>query len=214
MDDIPLPFPTKENHTNSPASIPPIEHMITPSRRQPIPPLNNDIGSTTKSTAGASVAPKAETALRNRWHVCPELHKAMDGITYIADQKKKEEESTKVSRSFRYFLFNFECYFWRILSFVLYSSDNKDKDMIETIIELFKGFSLFICTSHTLYIYHRTSLLTMLFVYCCFKLYVCTFVRSDLFPHIHGYTEDIFLCVREVFLFEFHIPHEPFRQSL
>lgn len=98
MDDIPLPFPTKENHTNSPASITPMDHMITPSRRQPIPPSNNDIGSTTKVTAGASVAPKAETALRNRWHVCPELHKAMDGITYIADQKKKEEESTKVSQ--------------------------------------------------------------------------------------------------------------------
>lgn len=97
MDDIPLPFPTKENHTNSPASITPMDHMITPSRRQQIPPLNNDIGSTTKVTAGASVAPKAETALRNRWHVCPELHKAMDGIAYIADQKKKEEESTKVS---------------------------------------------------------------------------------------------------------------------
>lgn len=99
MDDIPLPFPMKENHTtNSPASVPPMDHMITPSRRQPAPPLNNDIGSTTKVTAGASVAPKAETALRNRWHVCPELHKAMDGITYIADQKKKEEESTKVSQ--------------------------------------------------------------------------------------------------------------------
>lgn len=90
-----MPFPTKENHTNSPASI---ITPITPSRRPPVPPINTDGGSTTKVTAGSSVAPKADTALRNRWHVCPELHKAMDGITYIADQKKKEEESTKVSR--------------------------------------------------------------------------------------------------------------------
>lgn len=37
--------------------------------------------------------------LRNRWHTCPELHKAMDGVTYIADHTKKEEESTRVSCS-------------------------------------------------------------------------------------------------------------------
>nr|QEM43364.1 nicotinic acetylcholine receptor alpha 3 subunit [Bradysia odoriphaga] len=106
MDDIPLPFPTKENHTNSPASIVAPDHMITPSRRQqnipPPPPLSGDTSSTAKVTAGSSVAPKAETALRNRWHVCPELHKAMDGITYIADQKKKEEESTKVKEDWKY----------------------------------------------------------------------------------------------------------------
>lgn len=38
-----------------------------------------------------------EIGLRNRWHTCPELHKAMDGVTYIADHTKKEEESTRVS---------------------------------------------------------------------------------------------------------------------
>lgn len=38
--------------------------------------------------------------LRNRWHTCPELHKAMDGVTYIADHTKKEEESTRVSSGF------------------------------------------------------------------------------------------------------------------
>lgn len=36
--------------------------------------------------------------LRHRWHACPELHKAMDGVNYIADHTKKEEESTKVSK--------------------------------------------------------------------------------------------------------------------
>lgn len=35
-------------------------------------------------------------ALR-RWHHCPELHKAIDGINYIAEQTRKEEESTRVS---------------------------------------------------------------------------------------------------------------------
>lgn len=33
------------------------------------------------------------------WHQCPELHKAIDGVRYIADQTKKEEESTRVSIS-------------------------------------------------------------------------------------------------------------------
>lgn len=34
--------------------------------------------------------------LRHRWQICPELHKAMNGVNYIADHTKKEEESTKV----------------------------------------------------------------------------------------------------------------------
>lgn len=37
--------------------------------------------------------------VRQRWHTCPELHKAMDGVTYIADQTRKEEESTRVSET-------------------------------------------------------------------------------------------------------------------
>lgn len=37
-----------------------------------------------------------DSCLRNRWHTCPELTKAMDGVTYIADHTKKEEESTRV----------------------------------------------------------------------------------------------------------------------
>lgn len=39
------------------------------------------------------------SAVRQRWHTCPELHKAMDGVTYIADQTRKEEESTRVSET-------------------------------------------------------------------------------------------------------------------
>lgn len=41
----------------------------------------------------------SESSLRNRWYKCPELHKAMDGVTYIADQTRKEEESTRVSKN-------------------------------------------------------------------------------------------------------------------
>lgn len=36
--------------------------------------------------------------LRHRWQDCPELHKAMDGVNYIADHTRKEEESTKVNK--------------------------------------------------------------------------------------------------------------------
>lgn len=30
------------------------------------------------------------------WHHCPELHKAIDGVRFIADHTKREEDSTKV----------------------------------------------------------------------------------------------------------------------
>ncbi|XP_031627542.1 acetylcholine receptor subunit alpha-like isoform X2 [Contarinia nasturtii] len=40
--------------------------------------------------------------LRHRWQACPELHKAMDGVNYIADHTRKEEESTKVKEDWKY----------------------------------------------------------------------------------------------------------------
>lgn len=47
-------------------------------------------------------APKLDDrcGLRHRWQACPELHKAMDGVNYIADHTRKEEESTKVIFSY------------------------------------------------------------------------------------------------------------------
>ena len=53
-----------------------------------------------------------ESNIRHRWHTCPELHKAMDGVTYIADHTKKEEESTRVSLiglldAYRHFLLEY-----------------------------------------------------------------------------------------------------------
>ncbi|XP_013165029.1 PREDICTED: acetylcholine receptor subunit alpha-like [Papilio xuthus] len=51
--------------------------------------------------AGSADAPALCAALR-RWHRCPELHKAIDGINYIADQTRKEEESTRVKEDWKY----------------------------------------------------------------------------------------------------------------
>lgn len=112
MDDIPLPFP-KDNHTNSPVSITPVLDFqsMTPSRRQHHHQINSELASSNKIKSGTSkqqnqqqqqqsqqqqTSKPPETQLRHRWHDCPELHKAMDGVTYIADHTKKEEESTKV----------------------------------------------------------------------------------------------------------------------
>lgn len=53
---------------------------------------------TATGTEAETTKKEEENCLRNRWHTCPELHKAMDGVTYIADHTKKEEESTRVSR--------------------------------------------------------------------------------------------------------------------
>lgn len=30
------------------------------------------------------------------WHHCPEVHKAIDGVRFIADHTKREEDSTRV----------------------------------------------------------------------------------------------------------------------
>ncbi|CAK1542807.1 unnamed protein product [Leptosia nina] len=46
-------------------------------------------------------APTVCETLR-RWHRCPEIHKAIDGINYIADQTRKEEDSTRVKEDWKY----------------------------------------------------------------------------------------------------------------
>ncbi|XP_012160929.2 acetylcholine receptor subunit alpha-like [Ceratitis capitata] len=40
--------------------------------------------------------------LRQRWPACPELLKAMEGVSYIAEQTRKEEESTRVKEDWKY----------------------------------------------------------------------------------------------------------------
>ncbi|XP_021704010.1 acetylcholine receptor subunit alpha-like [Aedes aegypti] len=43
-----------------------------------------------------------DKSTRHRWLTCPELHKAMDGVTYIADHTRKEEESTRVKEDWKF----------------------------------------------------------------------------------------------------------------
>lgn len=33
----------------------------------------------------------------HHWHHCPEVHKAIDGVRFIADHTRREEDSTRVS---------------------------------------------------------------------------------------------------------------------
>ncbi|KAL1132750.1 hypothetical protein AAG570_010702 [Ranatra chinensis] len=54
----------------------------------PLPPLPDE------------VPPPAPSRLH--WHHCPELHKAIDGVRFIADHTKREEDSTKVKEDWKY----------------------------------------------------------------------------------------------------------------
>ncbi|KAF4522314.1 hypothetical protein B566_EDAN011315 [Ephemera danica] len=38
----------------------------------------------------------------HHWHNCPELHKAIDGVRFIADHTKREEDSTRVKEDWKY----------------------------------------------------------------------------------------------------------------
>uniref|UniRef100_A0A182YK29 Nicotinic acetylcholine receptor alpha 3 subunit n=1 Tax=Anopheles stephensi TaxID=30069 RepID=A0A182YK29_ANOST len=58
-----------------------------------------DTGTTV--TAGAAGKGDKTGQNRNRWLECPELTKAMDGVTYIADHTRKEEESSRVGTGLR-----------------------------------------------------------------------------------------------------------------
>lgn len=43
------------------------------------------------------------------WHHCPEVHKAIDGVRFIADHTRREEESTKVTHRRRSYVQVFNC---------------------------------------------------------------------------------------------------------
>ncbi|XP_058840900.1 acetylcholine receptor subunit alpha-like isoform X2 [Topomyia yanbarensis] len=57
---------------------------------------------TTDSGLGGSGGGGKDKSTRHRWLTCPELHKAMDGVTYIADHTRKEEESTRVKEDWKF----------------------------------------------------------------------------------------------------------------
>lgn len=58
-------------------------------------------GGTRCAACRAPEAPALCEALR-RWHRCPEINKAIDGINYIAEQTRKEEDSTRVKEDWKY----------------------------------------------------------------------------------------------------------------
>lgn len=57
----------------------------------PTPGLGDD-------SAAPTLPPLAAARRVTHWHHCPELHKAIDGVRFIADHTKREEDSTKVRR--------------------------------------------------------------------------------------------------------------------
>lgn len=59
--------------------------------------VDSGLGGSGGGTTDGGSKDKSSVGARNRWLTCPELHKAMDGVTYIADHTRKEEESTRVS---------------------------------------------------------------------------------------------------------------------
>ncbi|XP_050081473.1 acetylcholine receptor subunit alpha-like isoform X3 [Anopheles aquasalis] len=72
----------------------------------PVPLHNNNLPSgliiNTNTDTEVMAGGKSEKAARNRWLECPELTKAMDGVTYIADHTRKEEESSRVKEDWKY----------------------------------------------------------------------------------------------------------------
>jgi len=42
----------------------------------------------------------------HHWHHCPELYKAIEGIRFIADHTKREEDSTRVTYTTNHFAIN------------------------------------------------------------------------------------------------------------
>ncbi|XP_055682663.1 acetylcholine receptor subunit alpha-like [Lutzomyia longipalpis] len=127
LDELPLTYQTDLlDGSPEPLSI----ATLTPSRRHqhvatvdaatlvtavptlppPPPPTITPQKSTAKEPAAASSsakndvppAPGTSHSGGHRWHTCPELHKAMDGVTYIADHTKKEEESTRVKEDWKF----------------------------------------------------------------------------------------------------------------
>uniref|UniRef100_A0A1A9W405 Nicotinic acetylcholine receptor alpha 3 subunit n=1 Tax=Glossina brevipalpis TaxID=37001 RepID=A0A1A9W405_9MUSC len=63
-------------------------------QKETLPPCQREGGPQSCSDKISSIC--------HRWHKCPELFKAMDGVSYIAEQTRKEEESTRVKEDWKY----------------------------------------------------------------------------------------------------------------
>jgi hypothetical protein len=55
-------------------------------------PLGDDLG----NELGPGPLEDALCRESNAWYLCPEVHKAIDGVRFIADHTRREEDSTKV----------------------------------------------------------------------------------------------------------------------
>nr|BBE49556.1 nicotinic acetylcholine receptor alpha3 subunit [Nilaparvata lugens] len=63
------------------------------------PPLSPPPAPNTAASGGGD---EALCRRLTHWHHCPELHKAIDGVRFIADHTKREEDSTKVKEDWKY----------------------------------------------------------------------------------------------------------------
>ncbi|XP_044262741.1 acetylcholine receptor subunit alpha-like [Tribolium madens] len=61
-------------------------------------PLPTDLG----TELGAGPLEDALCREANPWYLCPEVHKAIDGVRFIADHTRREEDSTKVKEDWKY----------------------------------------------------------------------------------------------------------------
>lgn len=59
-----------------------------------LPPLCQEDGFLAPGLSEETASPLCRHL--HHWHNCPELHKAIDGVKFIADHTKREEDSTRV----------------------------------------------------------------------------------------------------------------------
>lgn len=63
----------------------------------PPPNLGDTFADDLGNELGAGPLEEALCRGLHSWHHCPEVHKAIDGVRFIADHTKREEDSTRVS---------------------------------------------------------------------------------------------------------------------
>lgn len=64
----------------------------------PPPGLSVNLGEDLGSELGPGPLEDALCKDMHSWHHCPEVHKAIDGVRFIADHTRREEDSTRVRK--------------------------------------------------------------------------------------------------------------------
>ncbi|XP_052121624.1 acetylcholine receptor subunit alpha-like isoform X1 [Frankliniella occidentalis] len=80
---------------DSPGVGPPLDPLLPASPLNASPPPR-------PSSRPPPEMPHLRASSSRHWHHCPELHKAMDGVCFIADHTKREEDSTRVKEDWKY----------------------------------------------------------------------------------------------------------------